>query len=215
MRRKRTAVYGGSFNPVHSGHLTLAEHILNHQIADEVLFMPVADPPHKQNNALAPYEHRCEMLDLALMVSKLRDDSGMTYSTLENELPKPSYTLQTLDALSSRMLDKEFAWVIGADELNQLHTWTPDPIRLVRSYDFIIYLRQGVSVDLAELNKHWPGWICKKLLDGIVYDAAIPHFSASTIREQLATGSDRPGGLPYMVYKYIIEHNLYGKGGKQ
>ena len=214
MNRKRTAVYGGSFNPIHEGHIALAEHILKNDIADEVLFMPVADPPHKPSKDLAPYAHRCNMIYHAIWRSVLRG-LQVGYSTLEDELPKPSYTLQTLDALSSRMMDTEFAWVIGADELNQLHTWAPDPIRLVRSYDFIFYLRQGVSVDLAELNQHWPGWICKKLLDGVVYDANLPQVSASTIRSQLETWINCPECLPASVYKYIINHQLYGKGGNQ
>ena len=204
MNRPRVAVYGGTFNPIHNGHLQLAQHILDNQIADEVLFVPTAFPAHKTN--IASYKDRCEMVKLAI-----KDRPGMGISLIEGTLASPSYTIQTLDALSSRMLDKEFSWVIGADELNQLHTWDPDPIRLVRSYSFITYLRKGVAVDLAELNAHWPGWICKRLLDGVVFDADLVEISSSELREKLQTISITSiAGLNADVKEYISSHNLYG-----
>ena len=215
IKRKRVAVYGGSFNPIHSGHIDLATHILYNDIADEVLFMPVADPPHKDSKELAPYEQRVAMILEAIKEFENSADGCvwrdlLRCSLLESELPKPSYTLQTLDALSHRMLDAEFAWVIGADELNQLHTWQPDAIRLVRGYDFIIYLRKGVQVDLAALNAHWPGWLCQKLLNSIVFDANIFSVSASNIRKTISGGWDLPKEwLPKSVREYIYENHLY------
>ena len=206
MNRKHVAVYGGSFNPIHKGHLALAQHILDHQIADEVLFMPTPAPPHKSGKMLASFDDRCQMI-----MHAIKDKPRMSFSTLEAGLSKPSFTLQTLDELSSHMLDAEFSWVIGADELNQLHTWKPDPIRLVRSYNFITYLRKGVTVDLSELNKYWPGWICKKLLDGVVFDADILEVSSSSIRDRIAhTKSTRIQELTSSVRQYIADHGLYG-----
>ena len=209
IKRKRVAVYGGTFNPIHNGHLALAEHILDHEIADEVLFMPTPDPPHKPKKDLATFVDRCNMIWNAI------DGSGyeevMHYSKLEEELPKPSYTLQTLDALSSKMLDKDYMWVIGADELNSLHTWDPDPIRLVRSYEFITFLRKGVSVDLSDLNAHWPGWICQRLLNGVVYDADLPEISSTAIRQYIKehNGVDEDM-VPHNVSAYISKYQLYG-----
>lgn len=108
------------------------------------------------------------------------------------------------------ILDKEFSWIIGADELNQLHTWEPEPVRLVRSYRFITFLRAGVSVDLTLLNHHWPGWLCQRLLDGVVFDAGITEISSSMIRsyikEHLGVEEHM---MPKKVFEYIHQHNLY------
>ena len=109
MNRPRVAVYGGTFNPIHNGHLQLAQHILDNGIADEVLFVPTAFPAHKTN--IASYKNRCEMVKLAI-----KGKPNMAISLIEGTLLSPSYTIRTLDALSSRMLDKEFSWVIGAFE---------------------------------------------------------------------------------------------------
>ncbi len=215
IKRKRIAVYGGSFNPVHSGHIDLATHILYNDIADEVLFMPVADPPHKSASDLAPYEFRVAMISAAIKEFEDSPDGcvwsdQLHCSTLESKLPKPSYTLNTLDHLAHDMLDAEFAWVIGADELNQLHTWAPDPIRLVRNYDFIIYLRKDVSVDLVALNQHWPGWLCQKLLNSIVFDANIFPVSASEIRACIRGGKPyNELWLPTSVKSFIEDNKLY------
>ena len=142
--RMKVAVYGGTFNPVHSGHIVLAQTLLSRGVADQVVFMPNSAPDWKTNandvgnlaEQLASFEERCEMIQIAI--------KGMSpkiiLSRIESELPQPSYTLQTLDALAHKWLHCDFAWVIGYDELMQLHKWDPDPIRLVRSYDFIISL---------------------------------------------------------------------------
>ena len=215
--RPRVAVYGGSFNPIHNGHLELAQHILDYGLADSVMFMPTPFPAHKDKNMLASYEDRCNMILNAIESITHKschlDEPGiMTCSTLESRLPAPSYTLQTLDALSNEMLDKEFSWIIGADELNQLHTWEPEPVRLVRNYRFITFLRVGVSVDLTLLNHHWPGWLCRRLLDGVVFDAGITEISSSMIRNYI---KDHLGveeyTMPKKVFEYIQQHNLYGK----
>ncbi len=218
--RPRVAVYGGSFNPIHNGHLELAQHILDYGLADSVMFMPTPFPAHKDKNSLASYEDRCNMILLAIesithKPCQLDEPGIMTCSTLESRLSAPSYTLKTLDALSNEMLDKEFSWIIGADELNQLHTWEPEPVRLVRSYRFLTFLRAGVSVDLTLLNHHWPGWLCQRLLDGVVFDAGITEISASMVRNYI---KEHLGVEQYMVPKlvsdYITKHKLYGIDGK-
>ena len=207
-QRPKVAVYGGTFNPVHNGHLALAEHILEVGAADYVYFMPVFKPVHKKvTKEWASYAKRVEMLGLALSGR----DPRLRVSLIEKEIGKPSYTLNTLDELSHRWLDKEFAWCIGADELECLHTWDPDPIRLVRNYDFIVYLRPGCLVSLTALREHWPGWLCRKLLDGILWDAPRIPVSSSMIRDRIRyEGIEHVSDMvPDSVLTYIKENNLY------
>ena len=205
--RPLVAVYGGTFNPIHNGHIALAKHLLISGKVQQVFFMPSYQPPHKSEKEIASYEDRCKMIELSVC-----DIPNMEVCKLESELEGPSYTLRTLDELSHRWLDREFAWVIGADELNQLHTWDPDPIRLVRNYDFICYLRDGVSVDLTQLRKYWPGWLCRKLLNGIVFDAPMMDISSTRVREIIATDGVAicESYLPWRVMNYIFDNKLYG-----
>ena len=212
-RRKTVAVYGGAFNPPHNGHMQLAEYLLETNEVDTVSFMPSFNPPHKDAAKMAPYEDRCEMVR---RICTFRGTDNILYqcsnvSRLEKDMKGISYTLLLLDELSHRWMDCEFKMVIGADELCQLHTWKPDCIRLVRNYDFIVYLRPGITVDLTELNKHWPGWLCKKLLSGIVFDAPLVNISSSELRESIKQHGYVPADaqLPPSVAQYINEHKLY------
>lgn len=219
--RMKVAVYGGTFNPVHSGHIVLAQTLLSRGVADQVVFMPNSAPDWKVNandvenpaEQLASFEDRCEMIQIAI--------KGMSpkiiLSRIESELPQPSYTLQTLDALAHKWLHCDFAWVIGYDELMQLHKWDPDPIRLVRSYDFISYPRAGYPVDLMTLNKHWPGWLCRKLLDGVLFDIPNIGISSSEVRFLISMGSYamvEASMLPNGIIDYIRAHGLYGANQK-
>lgn len=216
MRRETVAVYGGAFNPVHLGHMALAVHILQEGLADKVIFLPSFNPPHKDKSAMAPFDKRCEMLELAIKeeydkpVNFLMGDE-FEVCTLESELEGTTYTLRVLDELSHRWLDKDFKMVIGADELEQLHTWRPDPIRLVRSYDFLCFPRENVPLDLTEMNKHWPGWLCQKLLSGIIFDAPMVDVSSSAIRAATNLTGHCPTSqkVHAAVRNYIDYNRLY------
>lgn len=210
--RKTVAVYGGAFNPPHNGHTQLAKYLLDMNEVDKVIFMPSFNPPHKNAATMAPFSDRCAMLQEEICrgtVSAYRN--RMDVSPLEKEMGGVSYTLLLLDELSHRWMDCEFKMVIGADELMQLHTWRPDCIRLVRNYDFLIYLRPGIAVDLLELNKHWPGWLCQKLLKGIIFDAPMVDISSSQLRESIKQHGFVPpdAQIPLTVANYINEHKLY------
>ena len=216
MKRETVAVYGGAFNPVHNGHMALATHIIAEGVADKVIFLPSVNPPHKVGSTFESFDRRCEMLKLAFEATYDNPDNFLMgdefeVCTLESEMEGITYTLRVLDELSHRWLDKDFKMMIGADELAQLHTWRPDPIRLVRSYDFLCFPRENVPLDLTEMNKHWPGWLCKKLLDGIIFDAPMLDVSSSNIRESIRNLGYCPHNakIPESVKAYINEHKLY------
>ena len=214
MRRKTVAVYGGAFNPVHSGHMALAVHILKEGFADQVAFLPSFNPPHKAIGSMAPFEKRCEMLELAIYEEYEKyawHGDELQICKLESEMEGITYTLKVLDELSHRWLDKDFKMVIGADELAQLHTWRPDPVRLVRSYDFLCFPREDVPLDLTEMNKDWPGWLCKKLLQGIIFDAPMLDVSSSAVRASTKLLGHCPmnAKVPEPVRNYIDYNRLY------
>lgn len=132
----RIAVLGGSFDPVHEGHLAMAKHVLKLKLADEVWFMPAARNPLKERS-ISPFHVRAKMIKAA--ISPYRK---MKLCTLENELPSPSYTIQTVKALKKRYPNHDFFWVIGDDQASQLDKWK-DIDELKELIGFLVFEREG------------------------------------------------------------------------
>ena len=200
-----TAVFGGTFDPVHLGHTGLAEYLLKNGYAARIVFLPAPHPPHKPGNEPAPFADRAAMLRAAVA-----GHAGMSVSELEAERSGPSYTVDTLDILKKRYPAEHFVWVIGSDSLNQLHLWH-EAERLMRENRFLAYPRPGAEADLELLRSVWPPELFAKLCGGILTDA--PEFdpSSTEVRHLLAgQGADACRDmLPEPVLDYIREHNLY------
>ena len=205
-----TAVFGGTFDPVHSGHVGLADYLLKTGRAARVVFLPAPHPPHKAGLEPAPFADRAAMLRLAIA-----GRPGMSVSEMESERQGPSYTVETLDILKRRYPAENFAWVIGSDSLNQLHLWY-EAERLVRENRFLVYPRPGDEADLNLLRSVWPRELSDKLSASILTGAPEFETSSTEVRERLAgQGGDACGGMiPAPVLDYIRQHNLYfnGKG---
>ena len=205
----QTAVFGGTFDPVHFGHVGLAEHLLKSGLAGHVVFLPAKEPPHKYAFRAAPFADRAEMLRLAVA-----GHPSMSVSTLEAERPGPSYTVVTLDILKRLRPGERFVWIIGTDSLNQLHLWY-EAERLVRENRFLSYPRPGAEADEALLRSVWPDDLYRKLADGIL--RGVPEFdlSSTDLRERLeAEGPEACRGMtPDCVLEYISQHHLYTEQG--
>lgn len=205
-----TAVFGGTFDPVHSGHVGLADYLLKTGRAARVVFLPAPHPPHKAGLEPAPFADRAAMLRLAIA-----GRPGMSVSEMESERQGPSYTVETLDILKRRYPAENFAWVIGSDSLNQLHLWY-EAERLVRENRFLVYPRPGDEADLNLLRSVWPRELSDKLSASILTGAPEFETSSTEVRERLAgQGGDAcVGMIPAPVLDYIRQHNLYfnGKG---
>ena len=200
-----TAVFGGTFDPVHFGHTGLADYLLKSGSAARVVFLPAPHPPHKPGFEPAPFADRVAMLRAAI-----GDHPGMSVSELEAERSGPSYTVDTLDILKRRYPKKRFVWVIGSDSLNQLHRWH-DAERMVRENSFLTYPRPGAEADPELLHSVWPRELADKLIAGVLTGAPEFDTSSTSVRERIAgEGADACRDMvPGPVLDYIKQHHLY------
>jgi nicotinate-nucleotide adenylyltransferase len=188
----RLGVLGGTFDPIHSGHLLLARGILERLSLDRVLFVPAADPPHKSGTH-AGADHRLAMVRLA--VDGLPD---FAVSTVEMERDGPSYTVDTLRQLRAEYGDSELFLIIGADNVSDLPTWV-DP-------EGILALATVVAGSRA-VSAAGDGPLAGRIerVDTPAFD-----ISSTEIRRRRAAGLSLRCLVPDAVERYILDHHLYG-----
>jgi nicotinate-nucleotide adenylyltransferase len=195
---QRIGVLGGTFDPVHIGHLILGEQAREELRLDKVLFVPAGQPWRKAGREIAPAEDRVAMLALAL-----HGNDAFEISRLEVEQARPSYTAETLGELTSRRPGARLFLVMGEDALADLPNWR-DPERIVRLATLAVARRfpgQGVE-PLAEAIGGPPGrveWLKMPLLG----------ISATGIRERMRRGQSVRYLVPDAVEEYIRTHRLY------
>ena len=204
-RRNRIAWFGGSFDPVHNGHLQVASKIIELKLCDEVIFIPASIPPHKTDAILLSGADRLEMLKIATEPFR-----NIGYTDIELRREGVSYTYDTLSLLKRVYSDCDMLFVIGMDSLCQLHTWYR-AADLVRMVDFIVYPRPGVTPPMyLELEKNYGPVVATKLEHSILPDSLpLFDFSSSNVRERLARGEDISALVPEGVYDYIKRNGLY------
>jgi len=183
------ALLGGTFDPIHSAHLEIAQAAADRFGLTQILFIPAASPPHKINAAVASYEDRVRMAELACA-----DDPRFTVSRIE-EGPGPSYSILTIETLEARGIHRP-AFVIGADAFREIETWHRWR-DLVEAVEFIVVTRPGAHYAVP------PGATVHEL-PGI----SLP-VSSSAIRARLAAGDDCADQLPAPVIRYIRQRGLY------
>ena len=211
MSSRQICVIGGSFNPVHMGHLQMARSAQAQCMADEVWFVPAGQPWQKADVNMAPAEDRLKMLELAIDgVHSWRVDP------IEIEREGPSYTVNTLEEFSDRHPSFKFSLVIGADQLNNLTTW--------KHWESLFdYARIGV-VDRIQWGEFTvPDALKKHLMHDRLFRIPMPsvNISSTLLRRQfelLASGnpeiretarSTLEAGLPASVYKYLMDKPIY------
>ncbi len=199
----RTAVFGGTFNPPHLGHIRLARAVIDRQLAGRILFIPAFRPPHKTGMTPAPFADRVAMLRLAL-----RDFPEAEISTMEEgRADRLSYTFDTMRELSAAKPQNHYVLLLGEDSLAQLHLWYR-AAELAEAWPIITYPRPGEAVTLAYLRQFWPEHLAEKLVKSRV-DLPVFDASSTTIRELLKTGGRPEKMLDDAVLKYIEEKQLY------
>ena len=193
----KVGILGGTFDPVHNGHLILAEHARTQLALDIVLFVPAGDPWRKAHRTITPAEHRLAMLMLAMT-----DHAQFGISDIELRHAGPTYTADTLEALAAERLDDEFYFVVGADALADLPTWH-DPGRIVQHAMLAVAQRNDHSIEAAIAA-------VPELAHRIVrFVMPLTEISSTDIRARAAAGDDIASLVPPAVARYISEHRLY------
>ena len=190
----RLGVFGGSFNPVHHGHLFLAQLAREAAGLDHVLFVPAARPPHKQGEDLAPAIHREAMLELAL-----QDEPAASVSRVELQPGGPRYTVETMSRLREQFPEAKLHFIMGMDSLRDLPTWR-DPERLLREFRVIAVDRPGLEP--ATLDPEVASR-CRLVLGNPF------GISGTAIRKRAAAGLSVRHLVPSQVAAYIRDHALY------
>lgn len=189
----RIGIFGGSFNPIHCGHVALARELCQSGVVDELWLLVSPLNPLKQGNTdIADFNVRMEMALLAL-----KDDKNIKVSDFEAHLPIPSYTYTTLHALSDAYPDDEFYLVIGADNWLQFENWYRGD-DIIKEFHILMYARPGCDIDMEELPPS------VTLVNTHLYD-----ISSTLVRQRAANGLSLSNLVPPEVENYIKEHQLY------
>lgn len=191
--RQRIAILGGSFNPIHVGHLILASLIGQTEKFDKVWMMVSPMNPWKQDAALVSEHDRYEMVRLAVENSTLLEACD-----IEMSMPVPNYTVNTLCRVKELYPETDFTIIIGSDNFARFNQWK-DPDKILSMTDIIVYPREGYPMpDNSDVR-----------IRGI--QAPEIEISSTMIREMIGSGMDANFLVPEKVYRYILDHKLYKK----
>ena len=211
MSTERIGVFGGTFDPVHNGHMQLANRAIQEVKLTKLLFVPAASPPHK-HEIIASFKHRIAMLELVCKGSK-----HFLCSSIEAELPKPSYTVDTLTELKTHYpIGTELYFIIGGDAFLDLLTWKSYN-KILSMVKIIISPRVGYSnhrlhtflssLGYTRIGENWQGK--KRQKDIILLSKSPQNSCSSSIRDVIAQEGDTTLLLPQKVASYIQENSLY------
>ena len=187
---KRTGIYGGSFNPIHNGHIALARQMLDAGLMDEVWFVvSPLNPLKKAQTDLLSDELRLEMTRLAL-----ENEPQMIAQDFEFHLPKPSYTWLTLQAMSAQYPDRQFILIIGGDNWLIFPRWYHSQ-DILDNYSLVIYPREGIDIDASTLPDN------VKLLNAPLYQV-----SSTQIRQRIKEGKSVSRLIPKSIIPKVLQY---------
>lgn len=191
---RNLCVYGGTFDPIHFGHLILANYIKEELDVDKFIFIPSFLPPHKTNKTHTPFDHRLKMLELAIGNS---DD--FLISDIEYKRKGLSYSHITIDELREHYSPENLYFLIGGDSLRDLHQWK-NPEKIMNTAKIVVVGRPGS--DYSEVDQN----ILNKVK---IIKSPLIEISSTDIRSRIKTGKSIKYMVPEIVEKYIIENGLY------
>ena len=199
--KRKIGIMGGTFHPIHYGHLIIAENAYEQYHLDQVIFMPTGHAPHKSFSGDEMTKHRCEMVRLSI-----EDNPHFSLSLREAERERTTYTYQTLETLHSEYPEAEIYFILGADSLYNFNTWA-HPERICEQAVILAAVRDNLTerrVDemITELREQY---------GARVHRINTPNFnvSSASIRERAERGQTIRYLLPPVAEKYILDHNLY------
>jgi nicotinate-nucleotide adenylyltransferase len=212
-----SGLFGGTFNPIHNGHLKVAEEVITRLPLDRVLFIPSYIPPHKSRKEVVPVKHRLKMVEIAC-----QSQPKFLVSDVEARRPGLSYSIITLRKLRAIFPEEKFFFITGSDAFLEIDTWK-DYGLLLKECSFIVVSRPGFGLELIEklTDKIRPASLFNldrktavrpgELLAGGIYllEANTPDISSTEIRRLLQKGLSVSGLVPEGVEEYIKKHELY------
>ncbi|WP_179334141.1 nicotinate (nicotinamide) nucleotide adenylyltransferase [Winogradskyella costae] len=190
----KIGLYFGTFNPIHVGHLTIANHLAEHSDLDQIWFVVTPLSPFKKKSSLLDNYHRLEMVHLAT-----KDYDKLRPSDIEFGLKQPNYTIDTLTYLFEKYPNYEFALIMGEDNLKSLHKWKNYEL-ILENHSIYVYPRISEGKIDTQFNAH------SKI---IKVDAPIMELSSTFIRKEIKDGKNVRPILPEHVWQFIDEMNFY------
>jgi len=205
---RHIGVIGGTFDPIHFGHLVIAEEVYATLKLAEMVFVPAGQPPHKPEQVVTSAQDRLAMLQLAIA-----SNPHFTISMVDLERPGPSYTVETLRLLREQWGEQTAIYfVIGRDSLEDLLDWY-DPLGILEQLDYLVAVkRPGYTEEkgyIERLEERLPG-IRQRL---IIMSAPQLEISATELRQRVAEGRPIKYQVPEVVEQYILQHGLYRHKG--
>jgi len=196
-------VFGGTFDPIHLGHLILAEQAREQGRLDQVWFVPAPHPPHKDDEVITRFEQRIEMLALALA-----GNPAFQINEIEKERSGPSFTVDTLAELQRRHPEHDFFLLVGSDSVNDLHKWH-EPLRLLQQAGLITMVRPGHALPTADELRARLGCPADTPLRLEIIHTPLIDISSSDLRSRAAQGRSLRYLMPRAVETYIHDKRLY------
>lgn len=206
-------VLGGTFDPIHNGHIAAADAAERALHLDRVVLVPSRVPPHRRDPVGAGSDHRVAMAELAA-----RERPGWSASRIEIDREGPSYTYDTLAELREQFPGTQIFFILGADAFAEIATWSRYPAVLDLA-NFVVVSRPGITLD--SLRERAPSAFPSTSLGAsspepsaktrvILVEATTPDVSSTEIRRRIRTGESLAGLVPDSVANYIQQHRLYG-----
>jgi nicotinate-nucleotide adenylyltransferase len=192
----KIGLYFGTFNPIHVGHLIIANHMAEHSDLDQVWMVVTPHNPLKKKNTLLDDYHRLQMVHLAT-----EDFPKIKPSDIEFKLSQPNYTVNTLVHLQEKYPNYEFSLIMGEDNLKSLHKWK-NYEAILENHEIYVYPRISTEVENLEFKNH------PKIH---LIDAPVVEISATFIRDNIKKGKNVQPLLPSKVWEYIDHNNFYKK----
>ncbi|MGK0253228.1 MAG: nicotinate-nucleotide adenylyltransferase [Mariniflexile sp.] len=190
----KIGLYFGSFNPIHIGHLVIANHMAEYSDLNQVWFVVTPHNPFKKKSSLLDDYQRLEMVYRAT-----KDYTKLKPSDIEFNLPQPNYTINTLAYLQEKHLNYEFSLIMGEDNLKSFHKWKNYQL-ILENHDIYVYPRVSEERVETQFDGH------KKIHP---IDAPIMELSSTFIRKAINTGKNVKPMLPEFVWEYLDEMNFY------
>jgi len=198
----RIGLFGGSFNPIHIGHLISARAMREQLQLDQVIFLPSQQPPHKDAKQLAPAHHRAKMVQAAIV-----GENGFAFDDFDLNRGGPCYTIETVVHFQKEYSAAKLYWFIGADSLMELRTWHRAK-ELISMCTIVTAARPPHAPDWHALEVAFGPELTGKLRTGLMETPTID-ISATKIRRRVADGLSIRYLVPEVVREHIESHKLY------